>query len=71
MGVNNAQGVPGENYIEDILFTETLYFDILEAFWEGMGWPALYENGDTCRIAIGEFLDDFHRLKNNATSTDS
>ena len=35
-----------------------------------MGWPALYENGDTCRIAIGEFFDDFHKLKNNVTASE-
>jgi hypothetical protein len=35
-----------------------------------MGWPALYENGDGCRLAIGEFFDDFHKLKLNVTSTE-
>ena len=69
----NAQTatVPKENFIEDILFTETLYYEILEAFFEGMGWPALYENADSCRLAISDFFDDFHKLKNNQTATES
>lgn len=44
---------------------------MVEAYWDGMGWPALYENADSCREAIGEFLDDFHKLKNNQTATDA
>ena len=62
--------MPKENFIEDLLFSETLYYDILEAFFDGMGWPSLYENADSCRVAIGDYLDDFYKLKNNVTATE-
>ena len=61
LGTVNCQ-VPEVDWIEDQLFSETLYYDIFEAFWEGMGWPTLYENADNCRIAVSALFDDFYYL---------
>jgi hypothetical protein len=63
--------VADEDFIEDKLFSSTQYYLILEAFFEGMGWPALYDNADGCRNAVSGFFDDFYRLKVNATSSDT
>lgn len=61
--------VPDVDFIEDQLFSNTDYYNILEAFWEGMGWPTLYENADGCREAISALFDDFYKLNYNHTTS--
>jgi hypothetical protein len=63
--------VPSIDFIEDQLFSSTIYYLMLEAFWEGMGWPTLYDNADTCREGVSDLFDDFYRLNVNHTTSDS
>lgn len=41
---------------------------MLEAFFDGMNWPARYQNAENCRVAYSFLMDDFHYMYNNHTT---
>lgn len=66
--VNPNPYVP-ENMVEDNWFNNSIYYKILEAFWDGMGWKDDYPNADSCRVAVSDFFNDFYFLNVNHTAT--
>ena len=57
-----------ENIVEDNWFENSQYYDIMEAFWDGMGWKDDYPNADSCRVAVSSFFNDFYFLDQNHTA---
>ena len=44
-----AEDIEHANIVEETWFSNTDYYDILEAFFDGMSWPTTYPNADACR----------------------
>lgn len=68
-GQENPNPLVHTNIVEDNYFDSTQYYDILDAFWDGMGWKSLYPNADGCRVAVSSFFNDFYFLDQNHTAT--
>jgi len=66
--VTVAEDLDHLNIIEETWFSNTDYYDVLEAFWDGMSWPTTYPNADSCREQLSALLTDFYFLDQNHTS---
>mmetsp|Transcript_16610 Transcript_16610/g.28296 ORF Transcript_16610/g.28296 Transcript_16610/m.28296 type:complete len:99 (-) Transcript_16610:1177-1473(-) len=66
-GVCSAQWVHKDIVSEDY-FANTMYFQAVEAFFDGMDWPTKYDNSEACFLTFSAFLNDFHFMYNNHTT---
>lgn len=53
--------------VDETFFRETLYYDMVSAFFEGMTWNSKYENSETCLTSFSLLMDDFYFMNINHT----
>ncbi len=59
---------PHVDLVTEKFFSDSIYFELLEAFFEGMNWPTKYENSENCRLSFSALLDDFFFMAKNRTA---